>query len=239
MDKIGQAIVDFLRENFKDDKNLIFEAPNIVSVISYWSSMMRKKRMRKRINWHRDQRYSTRGEFMREHNCQKEGTVTAILAFGDTRQLNFILCRHKDVSRDCDASGPYRVVQEPLVFNLEHGTLFVLIPDDEKLLMRDFYSKDHHGCPTFFKHGCSGVGYGCMSLGLVFRVSVHSREVAADTGLLKLTAAEKVKESPTFVQSDKMLREYTKSKLMKEREAEAKDLWRAIRFKHFGQQQQN
>jgi len=160
--------------------------------------------------------------------------VTAILAVGDTRQLKFKLCRHKKKS-DGQARGPFYIDHDPITFDMKNGSLFFLHPKDEKLLERDFY---HLGDHTFFKHGCDGVycDKGGLSLGLVFRVSIHSREVYSDTGKLVLTPEEieQGKNPPKFTVADNFLNEYLQDESRKAQDDDhRKSLWLSVREKYF------
>lgn len=196
---------------------------NSVTVNGFWGN--------RRINPHRDNSYCPKtGKFMTNQNCQKKGTVTAIAAFGDTRELEFFLCRHKKPS-DGKKRSPYIVVPKPWVLKLKHGTLFILHPEDEMLLQRFYHDDDR----TFFKHGCRGVSSGRLSLGLVFRVSVHSRAVFSNTGRVVLTAEERKrgKRKPTFSAGDKVMKKYMLSKTKTERDEQTTALWRAIERKYF------
>lgn len=222
MERIANKILYVVHE-YVDPDHPSF---NIVSVISYWSN----GKMKKVINLHRDQRYSSTGKFLTKENCQKEGTVTAILVFGDNRELQFFLCRHKK-KLDGNNRGPHLVDPEPWVFDLKHGTLFILHPEDEMLLDR-FY---HVGDRTFFRHGGHGVDRGRLSLGLVFRVSVHSHTVFSKTGRVKLSPKKKEmgERSPTFAASDEVLKKYVSSESKKERDSETTSLWLATEQKYF------
>lgn len=218
MEIIATSVLRLVRQTFPDH-----EPFNHMSCIGYWD--------KKRINLHRDNSYCRyTGEFKTTQNCQKEGTVTAILAFGDTRDLQFFLCRHKKKT-DGKKRQPYLVIEEPWVFELKHGTLFILHPCDEMLIDR-FYSS---GVRTFFQHGCEGVGKGCLSLGLVFRVTVHSRAVFSKTGRVVFTAEEKerVAQNPMFAQADEEMKRYVSSALKKERDEQTTALWLATEEKYF------
>lgn len=73
--------------------------------------------------------------------------MTAILAFGDNRELQFFLCRHKK-KLDGNNRGPHLVDPEPWVFDLKHGTLFILHPEDEMLLDRFYHVGDQPSSNT-------------------------------------------------------------------------------------------
>ena len=100
-----------------------------------------------KINDHRDITFTEGGEYDRSANSQKEKTISAILVIGDTRNLKFTLYKRR-------GSQMEKIPRENQEFNLRHGTLFLLHPEDERPFIREW-------CPqygkTFFKHGSDGL----------------------------------------------------------------------------------
>lgn len=108
---------------------------------------------------------------------------------------------------------------------MTHGSLFFLHSEDEKLLLREIYSREDL---TFFKHGCDGVcgDEGRLSIGFVFRVSVHSVQVHADTGTLVLDDAQNVA-------ANRFLSDFMKTDSKVELDANTKKLWRSVKDRFF------
>ena len=79
---------------------------------------------------HRDQDFKKDGSFDQINNSQIQDTVTAVLCFGDPRQLDFTI--HKATQRKIEN------ICNSKSFCLTHGSLFLLHPSDEKPLVRPF-----------------------------------------------------------------------------------------------------
>ena len=125
--------------------------------------------------YHRDNLYKKDGTFNSAKNSQKERSATCVLTLGNTRKLNCKLNMHNGRAID-EVAGEYTAH----TFSLSHGSLFILHPDDEETVIRDYFGDR----PTFFKHGGVKFGRSGLSIGLVFRTTVHKREVYRDTGRL-------------------------------------------------------
>jgi hypothetical protein len=120
---------------------------------------------------HRDQDFKKDGSFDQINNSQIQDTATAVLCFGDPRHLDFTI--HKVTQRKNEK------ICKSKSFDLTHGSLFVLHPNDEKPLVRPFCNKNES---SFFKHSCKGVARGQMSLGIIFRSVSHFCQVDKRTG---------------------------------------------------------
>lgn len=147
-----------------------------------------KKKDQTQLNFHRDVQYSHDGSYSELNNSQVEGTPTFVLTVGDTRKLAFKLYRHTQQPKKKRKTGSSAWSVEEVededntthVFELTHGSLFVLHPDDERSLIRREYDTLY---PTFFKHGNVVFGRnGGLSIGLVFRTTAHVGEVSVRTG---------------------------------------------------------
>jgi hypothetical protein len=135
------------------------------------------------ISEHRDQTFKKDGSFDQSQNSQIQDTITAILCFGDPRQLDFSLHRQtkRHIQKVCNSKS----------FKLSHGTLFVLHPQDEVPLVRKFNKKEEL---SFFKHSSNGVMKGGMSLGIVFRSTRNLCEVNKKMGCVFFLMKMKVNE---------------------------------------------
>ena len=150
------------------------------------------------ISEHRDQTFKKDGSFDQSQNSQIQDTITAILCFGDPRQLDFSLHRQ--------TKGHIQKVCNSKSFKLSHGTLFVLHPQDEVPLVRKFNKKEEL---SFFKHSSNGVMKGGMSLGIVFRSTRNLCEVNKKMGCVFFSCEN---ESERIKNADKVLLEYTSGK---------------------------
>ena len=188
MDIIANAVQGEIKKDLTSDNAICdqfhLQQLNSMVAIAYYDKM--------EIQLHRDQRYSNSGKFMDKQNCQLPDSPVGILAIGNTRMLRMHLMRHKTELDNDRGRVPIDHSNATKQFKLEHGTLFVLHPDDEKTMIRECFDTDHK---TFWQHGSSGVFHEKMgmSLGLVFRISTHTREVCKTTGQLHLTPEQKRK----------------------------------------------
>ena len=170
------------------------------------------------INEHRDQDFKKDGSFDKIKNSQIEDTVTAILCIGDTRRLDFTL--HKTTPGKMEKICKYKS------FDLTHGSLFVLHPNDEKPLVRQICHKNE---TTFFKHSCKGVAKGRMSLGIVFRSVSHFCQVDKSTGCAISDESDGFRTS----KADKAVIKYFDSVTKEEDERYFSSLWNICKNKHF------
>ena len=160
------------------------------------------------IMFHRDNIYTRDGKFQASANSQVENTVTAVLCFGDSRELIFQEYRNRDVRQfpqDVYARvGPIAVGVQISV-ELEHGDVFVLMPNDEEPRHRT----SNTDAKTFFKHGSKGVcgKEDCVSLGLALRSCSTTLCVDASTGMIVHDGDGVTNEE----QASKLLKSYAKS----------------------------
>ena len=115
-------------------------------------------------------------------------------------------------------------------FELEHGTLFLLHPEDERPFVRAWCPQ--HGS-TFFKHSSKGLGKGNggLSLGIVMRNVCQFKEVVTDSGSLILGdefSPEKNRDSETMLQNYLAMEEEKKAN-----EQELKKMWKKCLADHF------
>ena len=136
------------------------------------------------IQPHCDQRYTPDGEFLQSQNSQAQNTPTAILVIGDNRRLSFDLYCYKGAEQ--------KFIMNWGEFELTHGSLFILDPSDEQPTIR--HGLEQYG-KTFFKHKCNGVSKEDkkMSIGIVFRSTIHLTEVQEDCGLVVLDKNNELK----------------------------------------------
>ncbi len=130
-------------------------------------------------------------------NSQKENTLSIIVNLGDSRILQFQEY-HKTSG---GANKAKKTGKKPIKFLLDHGSVFVLHPQDE-IPMTRFGRKTME---TFFMHG--GVEFGGddkMSLALCFRVSAHTDFFDKHTGHVKINGPKK----ETWIRRDNQLSEY-------------------------------
>ena len=143
---------------------------------------------------------------------------TAVLCFGDPRHLDFTI--HKVTQRKNEK------ICKSKSFNLTHGSLFVLHPNDEKPLVRPFCNTNKS---TFFKHSCKGVAKGQMSLGIVFRSVSHFCQVNKSTGC----AVSDVSDGARRSISDNAVIKYFNGKMKEEDENNFRCVWNSCKNKHF------
>ena len=117
------------------------------------------------IPFHTDTTYDKNGKFIKDKNSQLKNTLTVILVVGSTRKLGM-----RPQTKEIKNFKQNNWCQE---INLEHGDLFIIHPRDEEPCKRSCISKQHK---IFYQHG--NVQFGKtdqLSIGLVFRVSIHLR----------------------------------------------------------------
>ncbi len=205
---IAKNIECFLIEQYNSDKTVVLKPFTTATIITYLNQM--------KLPEHKDQIYKNDGSFDQSQNSQLENTITAILCFGDTRWLDFSLHKrtHRTIQKVCYSQS----------FELSHGTLFVLHPQDEVPLVRKLNEKDEQ---TFFKHSSKGIkGGGGMSLGIVFRSTVSLCEVNKKTGCL-LHSCEKEQ-----TEKDRVLLDYCSSENKKIDEKELESKWKQCEEKN-------
>lgn len=225
MTTIAEIIRNYLIKNCQDrlqGVDLTNEFNSMVT-IAYWD--------KKLLPAHRDQRYDCHGNFLADENSQKQSSPTCILAVGDTRELKLKLMRHK--SPEDNATKHVKISGATESFDLDHGTLFVLHPDDEKTIIREYFHQDHK---TFWQHYSSGLlkdGSG-LSLGLVFRTSVHYKLVYKDTGMMVLSKAQKKTDSKKHSKNTTKLNVYLNNHNEKEKDdLKIKSLYEGMKDEHF------
>jgi hypothetical protein len=172
------------------------------------------------ISEHRDQNFKKDGSFDHSQNSQIQDTITAIICFGDTRQIDFSLHRQtqRHIEKVCNIKS----------FELSHGTFFVLHPQDEVPLVRKFTEQNDL---SFFKHSSKGVRGDGMSLGIAFRSVWNLCEVNKKTGRVFFINES---ENETIQNADEVLLEYASIEKKVEDETNLKAMWnrcREINFK--------
>ena len=208
---IAQNIECFLHKQYRSDKTVILKPFTTATIITYVNKMT--------ISAHRDQTFKKDGSFDQSQNSQIKNTITAIICFGDTRQLDFSLHRHtkRHIQKVCNIKS----------FKLSHGTLFVLHPQDEVPLVRKFNKKEEL---SFFKHSSNGVMKGGMSLGIVFRSTRNLCEVNKKMGCVFFSHEN---ESERIKNADKVLLEYTSGKKKVEDESYLRSMWNRCKERNF------
>jgi len=172
---IADSVEMYLRQHLADKSIQILPFTTAV-IVTYMDGKI--------IQPHCDQRYSPDGEFLQNQNSQAQNTPTAILVIGDTRQLSFDLY--------CYQGTKQIFIMNWGKIHLTHGSLFILDPSDEQPTIR--HGLEQYG-KTFFKHRCNGVSKKekKMSIGIVFRSTMHSTEVQKDSGLVVLDENNELK----------------------------------------------
>lgn len=162
------------------DKTIVL--PLFNSIVNLWYTD------KKKTNPHRDQQHTPNGDFYYAMNSQVESTAVAILVIGYARKLEFELYRNYDRTDPGDIErrpGTVRVMGQGTTktYQLKHGTLFLLHPNDEKTVLRSFFKK-LDSRKTFVKHSSTGVylAKDGLSIGLVFRTVNVWKEVDIETG---------------------------------------------------------
>jgi hypothetical protein len=214
MRKIGKVIGDFIDKTFKHDITIDQTSINNCVLITYLPNMVFPE--------HRDVTFTKDGKYDAMKNSQAEKTITAILVAGDARQLDFHLYKQgAKIVKAIKEEGRH-------FFELEHGTLFLLHPEDERPFVRAWCPE--HG-PTFFKHSSKGLGKGNgMSLGIAMRFVCQINEVT-DSGSLIMNDCifpEKYRDSETMLQNYLANEDEKKS-----REREYMMMWKKCLEKHF------
>ena len=190
MVKVATAIKELLHETFDECDpdslgNLKYnEDYNHMVNLNYYDKGQGK--VTTQIQLHRDQRFGSTGNFLNNQNTQQENTATVVINIGDTRKLHMQAFRdNKNKKYKCtqiDGANAHHV------FELNHGSMFVLHCDDEQPKIRE--ELDKHDL-SYFKHG--GVSFGGtdeFSIGLAYRVSACSQSVRKKTGRLCITKEE-------------------------------------------------
>lgn len=152
---IARSVEAYLQQNVNDETIII--KPFTTAVIATYLDD-------KKIQAYCDQRWSAKGEFMENQNSQEEGTATVILVIGVDRTLDFAIYWYNGIKQvEVGIKGRYQ---------LEHGSLFILDPSDDKPMKRN--SLERYGY-TFYKHSSDGVkGRELeMSIGIVFLTTNH------------------------------------------------------------------
>ena len=125
MKMIAKSIEDFILRKHRSNKRVQLQPFNSATIITYVNNMA--------IAEHRDQDFKKDGSFDQINNSQIWDTATAVLCFGDPRQLDFTI--HKVTQRKIEK------ICKSKSFYLTHGSLFLLHPNDEKPLVRPFCNK--------------------------------------------------------------------------------------------------
>jgi len=217
MRTIAKVIGEFIEKHFQHDKTTVLNPFNNCVLITYLPDMAFPE--------HRDVTYAKNGKYDESKNSQTEKTFSAILVIGDARRLDFHLYKQgvKNIGRVAEEEGRH-------YFELEHGTLFMLHPEDERPFVRAWCPQ--HGS-TFFKHSSKGLGKGNggLSLGIVMRFVCQYREVVTDSGSLILGDQffpEKYRDSETMLQNYLAMEEEKKAN-----DREFKKMWTKCLADHF------
>jgi len=150
--KVATAIKELLHETFDECDpdslgNLKYnEDYNYMVNLNYYDKEQGK--VTTQIQLHRDQRFGSTGKFMYKQNTQQENTATVVINIDDKRKL------HMQAFRD-NTNEKYKCTQidgsnAHHIFELNHGSMFVLHCDDERPTIRE--ELDKHDL-SYFKHG--------------------------------------------------------------------------------------
>ena len=217
MRTIAKVIGEFIEKHFQHDKTTVLSSFNNCALITYLPDMAFPE--------HRDVIYTKNGMYDESKNSQAEKSFSAILVIGDARRLDFHLYKQsgKKIVRVTEEEGKH-------YFELEHGDLVLLHPEDERPFDRAWCPQ--HGS-TFFKHSSKGLGKGNggLSLGIVMRFVCQFKEVVTDSGSLILGDEffpEKYRDSETILQNYLAMEEEKKAN-----EQEFKKMWKKCLADHF------
>ena len=216
-----------LRYVKQQDPTALVEHFNSFVFLAYYDKTGCGKQVQQ-LGFHRDQRWSTKGEFMTSQNSQKRGTATCILTLGDERTLH-MQCYKDNDGKDCRGSIPVKKPASVHSFVQRHGSMFYLDPRDEESVMRSHF--DLHAL-TYFKHG--GVrfgGRGKLSVGFGLRAVTRTCLVDKITGRLVVEKSL----SNRYVKNDNSLREYLADTERREKnERQLRMLCLLLKKKYFG-----
>ena len=201
LNRISNGVYEYISRLYKNDIDVVIEPFNTAVVLLYYD---RKKTDNDyvQIQYHRDQRYNTNGDFMHSQNCQLKNSLTCVFNIGDTRNLNVQLFKN----------APMEYIRDikKTTFELNHGSLFVLHPSDEIPKKRCCLQSDYK---TFFKHGDVRFGKGDkLSIGFAFRTSIHSKEVCKETGKFILPEEIEPKHAAVYKNREDILLDYFKNR---------------------------
>lgn len=174
MNLIAKAIDDYNEQKYNQDPMVQVPRSNSIVIGIYTSK-------NDTCHKHRDQLYTRTGKFQHKSNSQNEGTVTSILTVGCSRSLLFEQFRNK-ASNDIK-KGPKRLygIGSEKSFELTHGSLFQLHPEDERDQLRICLEDQFL---SYFKHGAKFKQKNGMSIAFIVRSTVHVNQFRADTGKL-------------------------------------------------------
>jgi len=228
MVKVSQAIKLYLLKNAQGESFTVKDLTHMV-FIAYYDKKGDKKNV-DQLAYHRDQRYTRKGNFMHTMNSQEKDTATCILTLGDPRTLHLQCFRDNDKR---DGKGSIKIhkqyASEEVVLN--HGSLFVLHPKDEETVLRQYF---HDTKSTFFKHGKIMFGRKGLSIGLAFRTTVHYKEVEAETG--KLVLRDEIEAIDKYQANVRVLDEYLADESRKcTNDNKLTSLYLDIKKKYFGE----
>lgn len=171
---IADALYWFTKSMFQHDKTVKLAPFTSMVVVKYdspvdneiipWKFKNYDKEVQQ-IPFHTDTTYDGNGKFIKDKNSQLKNTLTVILVLGSTRKLN-MRPQTKEVKKFKKDDWCQKI-------SLEHGDLFIIHPHDEAPCNRCCVSKQHK---IFYQHGNVQFGKSDqLSIGLVFRVSIHLR----------------------------------------------------------------
>ena len=169
-----------MSKKYANDRKMIVQELNSLTINPYWDRSHERKD-KEQISWHRDCLYSWNKphEFC-PSNSQAQQSPTCILSLGETRTINFRCCRHRLQTDPRYPKGPIPIPESYQQFDLTHGSLLVLHPDDEETVLREIFDEKH--C-TFMQHGAIMFGEAGLSVALAFRDVVNVKEVFRNNGL--------------------------------------------------------
>lgn len=139
MKQLAKDVYNFVTEVYKDDSTCLdISEFNTCTILLYYGDAS--------LAPHRDQLYRTDGSLDPGRNSQEVNSPTVVLSLGDPRIMNFFLCT--DGRGGNDSMDAIKVDS----IELDHDSMFVLHPCDEKPRLRAIFHKLQH-LVTYFKHG--------------------------------------------------------------------------------------
>jgi nitrite reductase/ring-hydroxylating ferredoxin subunit len=174
MNLIAKTIDNYNEQKYSEDPTVEVHRTNSIVIGLYTN-------INNTCHKHRDQLYTRNGKFQHKSNSQKKGTVTSIITIGSSRSLFFKQFRNKTCSDI--KNGPKRLygIGSDKSFQLTHGSLFQLHPEDERDQFRTCLEDQFL---SYFKHGAKFRDKNGMSVAIILRSTVHVNQFRADTGKL-------------------------------------------------------
>jgi len=229
LELVSSAIVKAVNALYPETDMDVGENNSVTSLLM-WDKRGECKNT-EQVQLHRDNDHDNKtGKFCAHNNSQKENTPTCVLTIGMPRNLQFEL--HKGNFNRKPGDRGTLPVHKPFACTtvpLTHGSLFVLHPEDERSLLREYFDETHL---TFWKHGKVYFGKDGLSIGLAFRQTTSTEECKIKTGEVVLSGERKKKAEGKRKPFDKALKKYLEdAEGKREDEGRLQGLYRTLKAK--------